>query len=152
MGIRAALDRIRTIEAGLSITSPHALTVKRAWLTAPPAGMKLPDWPAFVNSVGTARQEENFQGSRFWKYQVKMQLLVAPVTVESDVNSLVGLSFWEAMGVAFGADITLGGACDLSHLHSADLLVQLDRPAAQESFVGVTALLDITALEAFTFG
>lgn len=152
MGIRAALDKIVIIQGNLTITEPTAMSIKKAWKLAPPANVKLPDYPAFVNSWSVALHEPGFQ-SRLLRYRVNMQLLVAPITVDSDVYADAATAFWEAMLTAFGQDITLGGAVSLATLRGGEpTLAQLDRPAAGESFVGINAILDIEHIESFAYG
>lgn len=151
MGIRSALDAIVVIQGNLSISSPLSRVIKKAWKLGPPASVKLPDWPAFVNSWTLLAQEPNFQ-SRFLRYRINMQLLVAPITVDSDLHADIATAFWEQMLTDFGQDVELGGAVTLSNLRGGEpTLAQLDRPAAGESFVGINAILDIEVLEAFAY-
>ncbi len=72
--VRATLDSIVTLQAALSITSPIAQTIKRAYKTVPKQD-SMPETPCFINIPRLIRVS-HIAGARAQTWQVRMQLLV----------------------------------------------------------------------------
>lgn len=107
MGIRAALDRIKTVEEGLSITSPATVTPKRVYKMTPKASGAL-EVPCFIHSVALPVVEHT-HGLRKQVYTVRSQFFCNDPDLDRAQD--ICAAMLEAWLDAFSADLTLNGNC-----------------------------------------
>ena len=151
MNIRAAMTNLVALQAGLSITSPLALAVKKAWPYVPPQSVLLPDLPCWTNSWDLGR-EDRFVGMREQRYTVQMQLFVAEAGAgEQDRQADVATAFMDKLVDALDADVTLGQTVSEHWLRGASpSLAILERGG--KSYIGLNLFLDLRLTEAKSFG
>lgn len=146
MDIRSCLDRIIAIQRSLSITSPIAATIKRAYKYFPPQEAPL-ETPCFQNAW-TLVSEERGGGVRRQRYTVRMQLLVDDADQERAAD--IATAFHVALVDAFDADVTLAQTCSHQSLRGGSpTLVVFER--AGRFYVGLDLYLDIEMDEAKAF-
>lgn len=150
LSIGAALDQIIAIQKSLAITTPTALTVKKAFRTVPRQEGNLPDLPAFINVVGQGRETRGPTGQRTHTYDVHMQLFIG--NADTDVGADIALAFHDQVLAAFDGHVTLSGTCTLQSLRWDQLLT--DMVWANRSFgVGLDYHMDVVmGPEAATVG
>lgn len=100
--IRTALDRIVTIQSGLTITSPSIANVERVY-RLPPNGKVLLEPICFMNSPELTRYTVGMIRERL--YTVRMQLFVRDA--DWDVAGDIALAFQDKLGAALDNDVTL---------------------------------------------
>lgn len=140
---------LRALEEGIAITSPVAMTVKRAYWGAPPSA--LPDLPCVINALSEPDRALGF-GSRDQRLRVHVQLLAARIAVEDERSSRIATAFWFAAKNKFDLDLTIGGTVSLSALQGADPTVPVLLTHGGQAYIGFNAFLDIHDVETFTFG
>lgn len=147
MDIRTALARLTTIQAGLAITSPVALSVKRAWTTTPPQTAALADVPAWTNDV-TLLNVERDSGLRIIQYEVHSQLYVYDASEDRAAD--IALAFLTAYIDALDADVSLANTVTQQNLRgNAPTLVTItwnDR-----RYIGLDLVLWLEMKEAKVF-
>lgn len=146
MDIRSALDRIVAIQQSLSITSPVALSIKRAYKYVPPQEAAL-DLPCWQNSWTMVSETRGF-GSREQLYTVNMQLLVADA--DQDRAADIATAFHVALVDALDNDRTLGGTVTRQDLRGGNpTLVVFERSG--NVYLGLNLFLDLVMYEPKTF-
>lgn len=141
MSIRGALDRIVTIQGGLSIADPVKLSVKKAWKYIPPQNKTLPETPAWMNAWRFVEQER-ISGLRSLQYSVNMRLAAADAMVEQNRGADIATAFWEAAFTAFDGDIRLGNTAVNSRLRSeGPTLVVIE--FGGKTYIGLDLWLDV---------
>jgi hypothetical protein len=100
--IRTTLDRIVTIQSGLTITSPGAQSISRAYKYPPPAKTGL-DFPCFMNWPELTQYDRGMLRQRI--YQIRMQLFVKDL--DSDVAGDIAVAFGDKLAIALDNDLTL---------------------------------------------
>ena len=146
MTIRAALDKLVTLEKGLSITSPTALSVKDAYKYIPPQTHTLIELPVWMNAWRLNEMSWLPGNQRMSSYSVNMRLAATSATVEQDRGADTATSFWEALIKALRNDVKLGGTIDQHKLRSeGPTLVVLE--FAGKSYIGLDVWLDIDVIE-----
>lgn len=143
MDITAAVARLAAIEAGLSITSPASVGVKRAYTFPPNRQHALADTPCWVNSWQLARIEWGLGGTagpRSEYYTVHAQLFV----LDADLNrgAAVASAFLPAFVTAVNADWTLGGTVRAVDVRGGDPTLALLEWAGQ-GYAGLDLYCDV---------
>lgn len=151
MNIRAALDRIVAIEAGLMIAEPFLISVKRAFKYVPKASQSVTEYPVFYN-VWTFVGEKRASNLRTQLYTVNMQLLAAPIEPDQDIAADIASAFHDALVNAFDGDVTLNGTVTRQELRGGDPTLVRFQPGGSPSFMGLNLFLDIQMIEPKTFG
>lgn len=100
--IRTVLDRIVTIQSGLTITTPitEAIAVAHKY---PPRPNDALDAPCFMNSWELTQYDRGMLRQRI--YQVRMQLFIKDA--ENDVAGDIATAFSEKLQIALDNDLTL---------------------------------------------
>jgi hypothetical protein len=146
MTIRAALDKLVTLEKSLSITSPMALSVKDAYKYIPPQTHTLIELPVWMNTWRLNEMSWLPGNQRMSSYSVNMRLAAISATVEQDRGADIATSFWEALIKALRNDVKLGGTIDQHKLRSeGPTLVVLE--FAGKAYIGLDVWLDIDVIE-----
>lgn len=154
MSIIDALARIYVIQAGLKITAPVSLKVKKVWPFFPDASVQVPDFPCFMNEMTALPVDERrMMSQRERLYEVHMQFMAAKATVEDARSAQIALRFWKAAEDAFDADIGLkvGGVntVTLALLRGGSPTVPVVLQRGGESFIGFDATLAIRIEEEY---
>lgn len=144
-----ALDRIAAVQAGLTITSPVALSIKRSYRVPPSQSKMLSDLPCFINTVDMPAVQWLPNQQRARTYTVLMQLFVGDA--DSDRGREIALSFLEAMITAFHDDLTLNGTCTNQRLRGGTPTLARFSWAGSE-FVGIQVLMDVFLRDSGTAG
>ena len=149
MDIRTALARIKTVEEGLSITTPETLSIKRVYTYFPKQDAAMPDVPCFMHTF-TLTDERRFNGQRTQFYVVRSQLWIG--NADQDRAADIAAAFLDKWVTAFADDVTLAGACSTQTVRGADpTLAVLER--AGLSSVGLDLFMDLVlGPEAVTVG
>lgn len=100
--IRTVLDRVVTIESGLTITSPITATVARVY-RLPPKGNVALEPICFMNSADLTRYTVGMTRERL--YSLRMQLFVQDA--DWDRAGDIALAFQDKLGAALDNDVTL---------------------------------------------
>ena len=102
------MTRIATVQGGLAISDPIAVSVARVYKLPPPETHKYNSFPCFVNSV---RLLPLVYASSLLRrtYEVRMQLLVKDNDFGRGCE--IALAFEEELIRAFASDITLENHC-----------------------------------------
>lgn len=150
MSIRAALTRITAIQAGLSITDPLTLAVKRAYRFGPAPYAALPDLPCWTNSFAHDRTEVGV-GMRVLHYVVRMQFAAAQATVEDDRASDIAAAFYQAALDAFCQDVDLADNVTMSTPRGGEGGVPAIIDRGGQKYVGFEMLLDVQITESFAW-
>ncbi len=147
MNIRAALDRLVVIQAGLSITDPTEVSIGTAYKYVPRQDTTLPDTPSWMNDWTLIREERHID-MRIQFYTVHMQLFVRDA--DQDQAADIASAFMEKAVEALDADVTLAGAVTRQSLRGGEpTLVSLER--AGLSYIGLDLFLDLEMKEAKSF-
>ena len=147
MNIRAALDRLVVIQAGLSITDPTEVSIGTAYKYVPRQDTTLPDTPSWMNDWTLIREERHID-MRIQFYTVHMQLFVRDA--DQDQAADIASAFMEKTVEALDADVTLAGAVTRQSLRGGEpTLVSLER--AGLSYIGLDLFLDLEMKEAKSF-
>jgi hypothetical protein len=146
MTIRAALDKLVTLEKGLSITSPVNLSVKDAHKYIPPQTHNVVETPVWMNAWRLNEMSWLPGNQRMSSYSINMRLAAISATVEQDRGADIATSFWEALIKALRNDVNLGGTIDQHKLRSeGPTLVVLE--FAGKAYIGLDVWLDIDVIE-----
>ena len=154
MNIRAALDRLVVIQAGLSITDPTEVSIGTAYKYVPRQDTTLPDTPSWMNDWTLIREERHID-MRIQFYTVHMQLFVRDA--DQDQAADIASAFMEKAVEALDADVTLAGAVTRQSLRGGEpTLVSLKLSsgpanAAFLSYIGLDLFLDLEMKEAKSF-
>jgi hypothetical protein len=100
--IRTAMDRIVSIQGGLSITSPVSSTISKAY-KYPPPGRTMLDTPCFVNWPELTQYDRGMLRQRI--YQVRVQLFV--LDPDADRAGDIAVAFQDKFAIALDNDLTL---------------------------------------------
>lgn len=108
--IRAALDRIKTVEEALSITKdvdgPVTLAMKRVYKQVPHQVNGKPEMPCFMHGV-TLREVEHVASARKQLYEVRCQFFQDDADLDRGAD--IAASFLAKWLDAFSDDLTLNG-------------------------------------------
>lgn len=140
--------KLQALEKQIAITSPAKPSVKAAYWGAPPKSVA--DLPCIINALSEPDRVLGF-GSRDQRITITVQMLVARATTEDAQSSLLATAFWFAAKDAFDADYTIGNTVPMSTLRGADPTVPVLLFHAGQAYIGFSAVLDIRAVESFTF-
>jgi hypothetical protein len=138
---------LEALEKTIAITTPAALTVKRAYWGAPPT---VPDMPCCINALSEPERVLGF-GGREQTMRVTIQLIAARATVEDTQSALIATALWFAMKDKFDKATSIGGTVAWSTLRGGEPTVPVILEHAGQAYIGVSAVLDIRDVEAFTF-
>lgn len=100
--IRTTLDRIVTIQGGLTITAPISEHIAKAY-KYPPPGKNALDTPCFMNSPELTQYDRGMLRQRI--YQIRMQLFVKDA--DPDVAGDIAVAFGDKLSIALDNDLTL---------------------------------------------
>ena len=138
--IAAALARIKTVEEGLSITSPVTQSIKHVY-TYIPHQSAMPEVPCFMHNYALTSVQHFPGGSRKQIYTVTSQFLSGDADL--DQAAAIASAFLAEWLDAFSNDLTLNGNCTGPIVvRGADpTLVKLDY--AGQSWVGLDLLIEL---------
>lgn len=143
MDILTALQKIQAIEAALTITSPVAVAIKKAFLLGPNRGQALADTPCWINAWQLSRIEWGLGGTagpRHEFYTVHSQLFVDDADLSR--SAAIATAFMPAFIVALNADWTLGGTVISADVRGGDpTLALLDW--AGKGYAGLDLFIDV---------
>lgn len=137
--VGAVLDHLVFLQSGLSIASPVAAAVKRAYRLAPNRADALTDLPCWLNAWTLARTDRTFDGLTQY-YTVRMQLFVDDA--DSDRGAAIATAFHDAFVAAWNADTGLGGTVDNSVLRGGTPTICL-LDWGGRSYPGLDLMLDV---------
>lgn len=146
--IRTALDRIKTVEEGLSITAPETLAVKRVYKLVPKQDHK-PETPAFIHGV-TLIETAHFNEQRTQTYAVTCQFIHD--NPDLDRAQDIAAAFLDQWLDAFSNDLRLNGAVSGPiRLRGKDpTIARLEFGGL--AYVGLDLVIEIPMHEAVTVG
>jgi hypothetical protein len=145
--IATAMAEIVARQAVLSIASPTAASVQKAWDYFPPDAVGVPDDYTFMNSWSLTGTERS-AGLFYEKYVVHMQLFIR--NADRDVGIKIAAAFHAALLAAFGPHPTLGGkVADQQIRGGTPTLANLSR--AGVDYPGLDLFMDVTIKNAMTF-
>jgi len=148
--LRAALDRIKTVEEGLAITSPETLAIARVYKYIPDAN-STPEAPCFMHSFGLPSVEHRPTGLRRILYVVRSQFWCG--NPNKDRAADISAAFLDQWIDAFSNDLTLAGACSGPIIFRGSTpmtLVDLDYGGLHS--IGLELFIDVPMHEAATVG
>jgi hypothetical protein len=149
MDIRTAVTNLNTLQLGLSIASPVALTVKRVWPYVPPQNVALPEYPAWMNTWDLVRELRAI-GLRELVFTVHAQLFAAPADREQDRALDIATAFLDSFITALDANVSLSQSVTEANLRgSSPTLAILERGGL--AFAGLDLFIDIVMKEAKNF-
>lgn len=139
MNIGTVLDRIVTLQQGLSITAPIAASVKRVHKFPPNRAQALADCPAWVNTWTMTRTDAQ-AGHWFEFYTVHCQLFVN----DADLNRAadIATAFHVAFVIAMETDFRLSGTVLGVYPRGGDPTLALLEWAGQ-GYVGLDEFVDL---------
>lgn len=143
------LSALEELERSISVTSPVAATVKRAYWGAPPQSMT--DLPCAINALSEPERTLGF-GSREQRLRIQVQVLVGPATGDTSRQSRLATALWFAAKDVFDRDPTIGGTVSFSTLRGGEPTVPVLLQHAGQAYIGLNAYLEIQDAEAFEFG
>ena len=147
MNIRSALAALRTLEAGLAITSPVVASIKRAYLYMPNQATVAPDAPCVMNDWSLTGIER-VGGIRIQKYAVHIQLFVDDS--DQDQAADIATAFQVAFVDALDGATSLSGTVVMADLRGGSpTLALLER--AGRAYIGLDLFLDLTLKEGKAF-
>lgn len=141
---------LSTLQKSIEIYRPAKVKVKNAYWGAPPQQLIPSDLPCFINTMSTPERILGF-GTRQNFIRVHMTLLVARATVEDPKSAMIATALWFKMLDVFDGDLTIGGEVSLSGLRGDEPTVPVRLVSAGESYIGLSAVLDIQDVETFDF-
>lgn len=145
--IRAALDKLILLQAGLSISSPASIAVKKAYKYVPDRNISLPDTPCWMNTFTHVRRERH-HGQRDDFYIVNCRLAVNDADLDRAAD--IATAFHEAFADALDGNVTLNGTVVVANLRGGDpTLVLVDWGG--QSYVGLNEFVDLEIIETKTF-
>lgn len=146
--IADCLSRIKTVEAGLSITSPETLAIKRVYETTPKQNAVL-EAPSFIHGWDLI-SVRHVAGTRQRHYLVHSQLWTG--TADKDRAAQIAAAFEQKWLDAFSNDLTLAGAC------TGPIVIRGDSPTlarleyAGMETTGLSLLMEIPIYDTPTVG
>lgn len=148
MNIRSVLDRIKTVEEGLSITDPETLAIARVYKYFPHQDAEL-EGPCFMHSF-TLVTERRFNQQREQLYVVRSQFWSG--NADKDRAADVAAAFLGKWIDAFDNDVRLDGACSSQTVRGGDpTLAHLEYGGL--SSIGLDLFMDVVlGPEAATLG
>lgn len=138
------------LQKSVEIFRPEKIKVKAAYWGAPPQQLIPSDLPCFINSMSMPDRILGF-GARQQTMRIHMQLLVARATVEDPKSSLIATALWFKMLDVFDSNLTIGGTASITRLRGDEPTVPVRLVNAGESYIGLSAVLDIQDVEDFEF-
>ncbi len=138
------------LQKSVEIYRPAKVKVKEAYWGAPPQQLIASDLPCFINSMSMPERVLGF-GARQQSIRIHMQLLVARATVEDAKSSLIATALWFKMLDVFDKNLTIDGKTSLTNLRGDEPTVPVRLVSAGESYIGISAVLDIQDVEDFDF-
>ena len=138
------------LQKSVEIFRPEKIKVKAAYWGAPPQQMIPSDLPCFINSMSMPDRILGF-GARQQTMRIHMQLLVARATVEDPKSGLIATALWFKMLDVFDSNLTIGGTASITRLRGDEPTVPVRLVNAGESYIGLSAVLDIQDVEDFEF-
>lgn len=145
MNIRDAMTRINEIQAGLSITSPRTVLVKRVFPYFPDANKQISDsdCPCFINQW-TAPQILFNSNLLRGDFTIHMQLLAKGSMPSLSDAADIATAFYPEIVTAFATNLKLGGmtSATVVGLRGAEPTLALLQYGRQP-FVGLDLFLDL---------
>lgn len=138
------------LQKSVEIFRPEKIKVKAAYWGAPPQQLIPSDLPCFINSMSMPDRILGF-GARQQTMRIHMQLLVARATVEDPKSGLIATALWFKMLDVFDSNLTIGGTASITRLRGDEPTVPVRLVNAGESYIGLSAVLDIQDVEDFEF-
>lgn len=140
MDIRTAMGGLVTLEAGLTISDPLNLAIRRAYPYFPDRRSVLPDTPCWTNGWTLTRIDDGFADNRRQFYTVNAQLFI----LDADMGRAaeIATAFHVALIDALDADDTLGGTVTNVDLRGGDPTLALLEWAGQ-GYVGLNLYFDL---------
>lgn len=138
------------LQKSVEIFRPEKIKVKAAYWGAPPQQLIPSDLPCFINSMSMPDRILGF-GARQQTMRIYMQLLVARATVEDPKSGLIATALWFKMLDVFDSNLTIGGTASITRLRGDEPTVPVRLVNAGESYIGLSAVLDIQDVEDFEF-
>ena len=139
------LDKLIALEKTISITSPVALQVRRAYFGAPADAIT--DLPCIINSLAETDRTLGLAGRREETYRINVQLLAAKATPEDERSSRIAAAFWFAAKDVFDADTTIGGTVLFSTLRGANPTVPVLLQHGGMAYIGFDGFLEVQNIE-----
>jgi hypothetical protein len=149
MDIRTALARVKTVEEGLSIASPEALSVKRVYTYFPNQAHE-PEPPCFMHDFTLQSVAHYPGGLRKRVYLVRS--IFWSGNPDKDRAADIAAAFEQIWVDAFSNDLALNGACTGPIVFRGDspTLVSLEFGGLQS--IGLALAMEIPMNEAATVG
>jgi hypothetical protein len=148
--IAAALERIYAIEAGLTISSPQTMSVKRVYDFFPSSSQVISDLPCFTNQLTVLPVDRtHMMRRREREYEVAIQFYAGISQPDDERNGQVALQFLNAAIEAFDADVSLAGQVTLSLLRGGTPTAPIILEQAGKAYIGFEAVLEIRSEEDF---
>lgn len=138
------------LQKSVEIFRPEKIKVKAAYWGAPPQQLIPSDLPCFINSMSVPDRILGF-GARQQTMRIHMQLLVARATVEDPKSCLIATALWFKILDVFDSNLTIGGTASITRLRGDEPTVPVRLVNAGESYIGLSAVLDIQDVEDFEF-
>ena len=138
------------LQKSVEIFRPEKIKVKAAYWGAPPQQLIPSDLPCFINSMSVPDRILGF-GARQQTMRIHMQLLVARATVEDPKSGLIATALWFKILDVFDSNLTIGGTASITRLRGDEPTVPVRLVNAGESYIGLSAVLDIQDVEDFEF-
>lgn len=143
MDIGTALDRIVAMQGALAVTSPLAVSVKKAHKFPPNRQQAIAESPAWINTWTLNRIEWTLSGATARRqefYSVNCQLFV----LDADLNRAaeVASAFLPKFVTALGQDHTLGGTVLFADVRGGDPTLGLLEWAGQ-GYAGLNLFVDV---------
>lgn len=147
MDIRTVLDELVTIEAALTITSPIAASIKRAYKYPPSRNADL-ETPCIINNWSMP-DSAGMGGLRVQNYTVHGQLFINDADIDRGCD--IATAFWGKLVDALGQNVTLGGTATRASLRGAspDTVVLL--PWNEKPYQGLDFFIDVLLKDTFAY-
>ena len=139
------LDKLIALEKTISITSPVALQVRRAYFGAPADAIT--DLPCVINALAEPERTLGMAGRREEKYRINVQLLAARATSEDERSSRIAAAFWFSAKGVFDVDTTIGGTVMFSTLRGANPTVPVLLQHSGMAYIGFDGFLEVQNIE-----
>ena len=139
------LDKLIALEKTISITSPVALQVRRAYFGAPADAIT--DLPCVINALAEPERTLGMGSRREEKYRINVQLLVARATPEDERSSRIAAAFWFSAKNVFDADPSIGSTVTFSTLRGANPTVPVILQHGGQVYIGFDGFLEVQNIE-----
>lgn len=149
MKLREALTRLCELEMSLVVDMDDLPQWKplAAFPFWPPGGNSTPQPPFVFHTFRLRSKKDILNGQRMLEYEIGIQVLVAPSSVDADMQSEVALGVHEAFMDALSARLMLGdGQTYIHNLRSENgaTLARLEwPPESGAGYVGLDYTLDL---------